>query len=282
MLTVLEIIKRTSEFLGAKGVASPRLNAELLIGHALGRNRMQLYLEFERPLTEAELAQLRPLVRRRAQHEPLQYIVGTQEFCGLKLKVDRRALIPRPETELLVELVLAWAAANPPAQRFLDLGTGTGAIALAVAQKVPEAKVVAGERSAAALALAAENAAAAGLAARVEFLASDWYAQIPPAAFDVIVSNPPYLSAVEVAETAVEVREFEPPEALAAADGGFKDLETVIDGAPRYLRRGGLLALETGIAQHPRLVERLSRLGFSGVESKPDLTGRDRFILAVW
>lgn len=282
MLTVLEIIKRTSEFLGAKDVASPRLNAELLIGHALGRNRMQLYLEFERPLTEAELAQLRPLVRRRAQHEPLQYIVGTQEFCGLKLKVDRRALIPRPETELLVELVLAWAVANPPAQQFLDLGTGTGAIALAVAQKVPEAKVVAGERSAAALALAAENAAAAGLAARVEFVASDWYAQIPPTAFDVIVSNPPYLSGAEVAETAVEVREFEPHEALAAEDGGFKDLETVIDGAPRYLRRGGLLALETGIAQHPRLVDRLSRLGFSGVESKPDLTGRDRFILAVW
>jgi release factor glutamine methyltransferase len=164
----------------------------------------------------------------------------------------------------------------------LDLGTGTGAIALAIAQKIPEAKVVAGERSAAALALAAENAAAAGLAARVEFVASDWYAQIPPAAFDVIVSNPPYLSAVEVAETAIEVREFEPCEALAAEDGGCKDLEIVINGAQRFLRRGGLLALETGIAQHPRLVDLLSRLGFSGVESKPDLTGRDRFILAVW
>lgn len=282
MLTVLEIIKRTSEFLGAKGVASPRLNAELLIGHALGRNRMQLYLEFERPLTEAELAQLRPLVRRRAQHEPLQYIVGTQEFCGLKLKVDRRALIPRPETELLVELTLAWAAANPATQQFLDLGTGTGAIALAIAQKFPEGRVVAVDRSAPALALAVENAAAVGVAARVEFIASDWYAQIPPATFDVIVSNPPYLSTAEVAETSPEVREFEPREALAAEDEGFKDLEAVIDGATRYLRRGGLLALETGIAHHPRLVDRLTRLGFSHVESKPDLTGRDRFILAVW
>src|SRR5436190_14621702 len=124
MLTVLEIIKRTTEFFSGKGIESPRLNAELLIGHALARKRMQLYLEFERPLTETELETIRPLVRRRAQHEPLQYILGETEFCGLKLKVDRRALIPRPETEQLVEQAQAACAHPPP--RILDLGTGSG------------------------------------------------------------------------------------------------------------------------------------------------------------
>src|SRR4051794_12863731 len=124
MHTVLEIIKRTTDFFAGKGIDSPRLNAELLIGHALGRKRMQLYLEFERPLAEAELETIRPLVRRRAQHEPLQYIVGETEFCGLKLKVDSRALIPRPETEQLVEkIVAAYTGAKPPT-RILDLGTG--------------------------------------------------------------------------------------------------------------------------------------------------------------
>src|SRR5215212_9505073 len=133
MLTVLEIIKRTTEFLAAKGIESPRLNAELLIGHALERKRMQLYMEFERPLSEAELEKIRPLVRRRAQREPMQYIVGETEFFGLKLKVDRRALIPRPETEQLVEHVVTARLSSPPV-RILDLGTGSGAIALALAQ----------------------------------------------------------------------------------------------------------------------------------------------------
>src|SRR5471032_555153 len=128
MLTVLEIVKKTTDFFAGKGIESARLNAELLVGHALGLTRMQLYLQFERPLGEAELEKIRPLVRRRGQREPLQYIVGQAEFHGVKLKVDRRALIPRPETELLVEMVCA-ACVTPPA-RALDLGTGSGAIAL--------------------------------------------------------------------------------------------------------------------------------------------------------
>src|SRR5438309_55337 len=124
MLTVLEVIKRTTEFFTGKGIDSPRLNAEMLIGHALGLKRMQLYLQFERPLGEPELALIRPLVRRRGLHEPVQYIIGETEFCGLRLKVDRRALIPRPETELLVEHAVA-ACATPPSTA-LDLGTGSG------------------------------------------------------------------------------------------------------------------------------------------------------------
>lgn len=279
MLTVLEIIKKTTDFFAGKGIESPRLNAELLIGHALGKKRMQLYLEFERPLAEPELEKIRPLVRRRAQHEPLQYIVGETEFFGLKLKVDRRGLIPRPETEQLVESVVKGSAPDTPT-RILDLGTGSGAIALALAQAIPAVTVVATDRSADALALARENAVSLGLESRVSFLQSDWFAGIPAERFDVVVSNPPYLTEAETAQTLPEVRGFEPTEALTAADEGLADLKRIIAEAPAYLRSGGLLALETGIAHHERLLALLQAAGFERGESKQDLTGRDRFVLA--
>ncbi len=281
MLTVLDIIKRSTEFLAGRGVEAPRLNAEVLIGHALGRKRLQLYMEFERPLAETELALIRPLMRRRSLREPLQYIVGQIEFGGGSVKVDRRALIPRPETEMLVELVLAWAQGNPPVDRILDLGTGTGAIALAVARALPGSAVIATDLDPEALALARENIELSGLGHRVETLQSDWFASVPPSRFDIVVSNPPYLSCKETEETAPEVRQFEPARALTAGDDGFADLERIIADSPRYLRPGGLLALETGISQHPRLVEALQNAGFGKVESKFDLTGRNRFILAV-
>jgi release factor glutamine methyltransferase len=278
MLTVLEIIKRTTEFFAGKGIESPRLNAELIIGHALARKRMQLYLEFERPLTEAELEIIRPLVRRRAQHEPVQYILGETEFYGLKLKVDRRVLIPRPETEHLVEQVQA-ACTTPPA-RILDLGTGSGAIALALALAFPAAEITATDTSEDALALARDNAGLCGLAERVTFVNSDWFAQIAAPPFELIVSNPPYLTAVETAETAPEVRNFEPVQALTSGDDGVADLARIIADAPRFLAGGGLLALETGIAQHERLLGLLGAAGFLRTESRRDLTGRDRFVLA--
>jgi release factor glutamine methyltransferase len=280
MFTVLEIIKRTTEFLASRGVESPRLNAELLIGHALERKRMQLYLEFERLLTEAELERVRPLVRRRAQREPLQYIVGETEFCGLRLAVDRRALIPRPETELLVELVRR-ARGDAPSARILDLGTGSGAIALALAAAYPAAVVVAVDCNPDALELARSNATRTGLAARVTWLASDWFEAVPAGVYDVVVANPPYLTAEETDRTAPEVRDFEPRSALAAGDEGCADLVRIITAAPGYLAAGGLLALETGIAQHARLLPLAREAGFSQVESHPDLTGRERFVLAV-
>lgn len=280
MLTVLEIIKRTTDFFASKGVESPRLNAELLIGHALGLKRMQLYLQFERPLTEPELEKIRPFVRRRAQREPMQYIVGETEFAGLKLKVDRRALIPRPETELLVELVMTARAEKPPA-RILDLGTGTGAIALALGHAFQQASVVGAELSDEALALARENGTTTGLQERVQFVKSRWFDALPAdLPFDVIVSNPPYLSAVETAQTAPEVRDFEPTAALTSGDDGMADLREILATAPRFLAPDGLLALETGIAQHAKLLEIAAQAGFKRTESRKDLTGRDRFVLA--
>ncbi|MDO8545141.1 MAG: peptide chain release factor N(5)-glutamine methyltransferase [Opitutaceae bacterium] len=278
MLTVLEIIKKTTEFFAGKGIESPRLNAELLIGHALGLKRMQLYLQFERPLAEPELEKIRPLVRRRAQHEPVQYIVGETEFCGLKLKVDRRALIPRPETEQLVEHVVA-ACSVPPA-RILDLGTGTGAIALALARAFPSAMVTASDVSEDALVLARENAAATGLAERVTFVCSNWFAAVPAGPFEVVVSNPPYLSAGETAAAPAEVRAFEPATALTAGEDGLTALRHIIGESPRFLAAGGMLALETGIAHHEELIRSATAAGFSRAESLRDLTGRDRFVIA--
>lgn len=279
MLTVLEIIKRTTEFFEKRGVESARLNAELLIGQALSLKRMQLYLQFERPLTEAELEKIRPLVKRRGSREPLQYILGETEFAGLKLKVDRRALIPRPETEYLVEL-LAGKLANPPAA-ILDLGTGTGALALALAAKHPGARVTAVDKNPEALALATENAATLNLSARLRFLDSDWFSKLSPEErFDLIVANPPYLTEAEVKEAAPEVREHEPHSALVAAGEGQADLEHILQHARAFLNTGGLIACETGIAHHTRLCGLANQCGYTRTESLRDLTGRDRYLLA--
>jgi release factor glutamine methyltransferase len=276
MLTVLEVIKKTTEFFSRKGIESSRLNAEVLIGHALGLKRMQLYLQFERPLTETELEGIRGLVRRRGLHEPLQYIVGETEFHGLRLRVDPRVLIPRPETEQLLEIVITQCP-QPPG-RVLDLGTGSGAIALALAQAFPTAEVVAVDVDAAALGLARENAAATGLSERVAFIESNWFEQAPHGPYDLIVANPPYLSAREVEEAPSEVRDFEPHRALAAESDGLADLRTIITAGRRYLAPAGLLALETGINQHAMLIDLMTGNGYSHAESRRDLSGRDRFI----
>lgn len=278
MLTVLEIIKRSTDFLAKHGVEHPRLNAEHLVGHALGLKRMQLYLQFERPLAETELAKIRPLLKRRSEREPLQYIVGSTEFAGVTLKVDRRALIPRPETELVVEAVRGRCAVPPTS--ILDLGTGSGALALALAKQFPEARVTAVDVSSEALALARENATALGLDGRVTFIESNWFSAIAPdAKFDLIVANPPYLSDAEVKETAPEVKDFEPPSALSSGATGLEALAIIIRDARARLAPGAWLICETGIAQHAALLEQMRAAGYAAVESRKDLTGRDRFVL---
>ena len=298
MLSILEIIKKTTDFFAAKGVESPRHDAEMLVGHALGLKRMQLYLQFERLLTEPELAKIRPLVRRRSAREPLQHITGEIEWGGIKLKTDSRALIPRPETELLFELALEAAknsgngggdgSAPGAPLKILDLGSGSGALALALANACAGARVTAVDSSDGALALARENAAAleasadgTGIAERVVFLKSDWFAALDPSeTFDLIISNPPYLTEAEVAEAAPEVRQHEPRAALVAGGNGCADLLRIIAAAPARLNENGLLALETGIAQHPALLAACAAAGFARRESRKDLTGRDRFVFA--
>ncbi len=279
MHSVLEIIRKTTDFLASKGVDNARFNSEVIIGHALGLKRMQLYMQFERFLTEPELEKVRPLVRRRSLREPLAYVVGDTDFFGLKIRCDRRALIPRPETEELVEHVLSQVADKAAPLCILDLGTGTGCIALALATALPNATVHAVDASADALALAAENAASLALAARVTFHNSDWYAQLEAGLrFDLIVSNPPYLTEQESAEAMPEVRQHEPRSALVAPEAGTADLRRIISGAATFLQPGGLLALETGIAQHAALLALMQSAGFADARSLQDLSKRDRFL----
>lgn len=278
-LSLLEIIQKTTDFFTAKGVESARLNAELLVGHALGLKRMQIYLQFERVLTEPELEKIRPLVKRRSQREPLQYIIGETEWSGLKLKVDRRALIPRPETELLIEMIVGHF--TEPPLRILDLGTGSGAIALALAARYEGAALTAVDASEEALELAKENARALAVAERVALVRSNWYESVMrDEPYDLIVANPPYLTAEETAAAEPEVRLHEPLAALTANEGGLADLRVIIAGAPHYLRPGGLLAVETGIAQHADLARLMAAAGLTEVESRRDLTERDRFMFA--
>lgn len=277
MLTLLEIIQRTTAFFKKAGIATARLDAELILAEVLGLSRMQLYQQFERPLAEHELEKVRPLVKRRAGREPLQHILGWVEFFGLRIKADRRALIPRPETEELVDLL---SRRRPAPASILELGTGSGALALGLARAFLEAHVTAVERSPEALALACENAVANGLAERVVFLEGDWFEPLEAGArFDWIVANPPYLTVEEWETAQPEVRDHEPREALVAGDAGRADLERIIAGAPGHLTPGGLLALETGIEQHARLKESALGAGFGKVDSLRDMSGRERFLL---
>lgn len=279
MQSLLDILQKTTAFFQQKGVPQARLDAELIIAHVLGCRRLDLYLQFDRLLSEDELAAMRPLVARRGKREPLQHILGEAHFHGLVLKADARALIPRPETEELVELLVELFGKTPPAT-VCDLGTGTGAIALALAAAFPAAQVTAVDASPDALALARENAATAGLAERVRFVESDWLAALGGERFSLLVSNPPYLTDEEWEQAEPEVRTWEPRSALTAGADGLDDYRQILAAAPAHLKPGGWLALETGSAQHAALAELAETAGFAQSEGRKDLSGRERFFLA--
>ncbi|MBT3482387.1 MAG: peptide chain release factor N(5)-glutamine methyltransferase [Opitutales bacterium] len=281
-LTVLDVVRKSTDFLDKKGVESPRLNAEWLIAHALGLGRMDLYLQFDRPLIGEELEQMRALVARRGKREPLQYIQGQAQFHDLMLKCDTRALIPRPETEQLVEFVKDSGLEIDQNLRILDLGTGTGAIALALAMNFPRARIVATDASQNALDLASENALLCGLQNRVEFRLSNWFGSLGgEKRFDLIVSNPPYLTDEEFAEAESEVKDFEPESALVANDEGMADLRVIISGSYPLLEKSGTLWLETGIAQREALLGSCREVGYADSEGLDDWSGRPRFIRAI-
>ncbi|HSH94056.1 MAG TPA: peptide chain release factor N(5)-glutamine methyltransferase, partial [Roseimicrobium sp.] len=219
-MTVLDVIQKSTEFLTRKGVESPRLQVELLLGHILKLPRLRLYLEHDRELTPPQVDQLRELVKRRGQREPLQHIVGTTSFCGRDFIVNKDVLIPRPETELLAEYAWKWLGSRPgTAPRVLDFGTGSGCLAVTMALQVPKASVTAIDLSAPALAVARSNAAKLGAGERVEFREGDGFSALAAGApaFDLIISNPPYIEAAEIATLEPEVRDFDPRTAL---DGG--------------------------------------------------------------
>jgi release factor glutamine methyltransferase len=283
---VLDLTRKAAAVFRERGFENARLESELLLAGVLGVRRLDLYLQHERPLSAGELQRYRDAVRRRLRHEPLQYVLGTAAFRTLELRVDRRALIPRPETEVLVGAVLAWAAARQgqglPAASVLDIGTGSGAIALSLAAEGAFARIVATDVSPDALQLARENAGRCGLADRVEFRCGPLFGAVEAGErFAVIVSNPPYVAEPDRATLAPEVREHEPELALFAGADGLAVIEDLIAVAPVYMEAGGLLALEIGSGQADAVLE-LARGGGAWTAERivQDLAGRPRFMLA--
>ena len=318
-MTVLEAIQKSTDFLAKKGVESPRLQTELLLAHLLKLPRMKLYLNFERGLTPAETDTLRELIRRRGQREPLQQITGSASFCGLEIAVNCRALVPRPETELLAEC--GWEFLNGEGGRAgdpnsgtatrrrprvdtpaaLDLGTGTGCIAIALAVKCQAAKIVATDISTDALALATENAARHSVGERIEFLQGDGFAALqnvgqasslspskkiaetggrPVLQFDLIISNPPYIPSAEIATLQPEVRDFDPRSALDGGTDGLDFFRRIALHAAVFLKQDGRLMLEFGDGQ----AEAIRKI-FEGekwiVEAvKDDYSHRPRILIA--
>jgi release factor glutamine methyltransferase len=275
-LPLLEVLRGAESYLSARGVENPRLNAEHLLAHTLGLKRMELYLQFDRPLGENERAPLRDLVKRRGAREPLQHLLGTVDFHGRTFASDRRALVPRPETEQLVEITLE-IAQSKSSSAILDIGTGSGVIALTLALELPSAMIEATDLSPDALALAAENAARLGATERVRFQQADL---LPPGAtkFDLIIANLPYIPAAEIETLSPEVRH----DPLSALDGGPDGLDLIrrlIESAPDRLNHGGALLLEIGAGQSAAVEELLASRKFRDISLRSDYQDIPRFAL---
>jgi release factor glutamine methyltransferase len=272
-VTVRDALARAAADLRDRGVESPDNDAELLLAHVLGASRAELALERPRRLTAGEREAFDALVERRGRREPLAYVLGEWDFRGLTLRTDRRALVPRPETEMLVERCLELLAPLP-APRVLDVGTGSGAIALAIADEHPGASVVALDSSSDALELALENLRETGLGDRVRMLEWDLAGGLPAGPYDLVVANPPYVAADEIATLVPEVRDWEPRGAIVDAGQG----EAVARSALPVLSPGGSLVLEThGNGARP-VADLLLKLGFAGVTISRDLAGRQRIV----
>lgn len=275
-MTVLEVLQASTEFLKKREVENPRLNAEHLLAYMLGRTRMELYLEFERKLSDPELDELRNLVKRRSQGEPLQHLLGTVEFCGHIFKIDKRAMVPRPETEELVELL----ASNTEHQTssILDVGTGSGVIALSLAAQFPDAEITAIDISDDALALARENAEKLGFTERVSFQKSNLFEKISER-FDLIAANLPYIGMQDRPSLSREVL-HDPEIALFGGERGDELIRELINQATAHLNPNGSLALEIGLGQAEELEKLLRQKNFHDIETKKDYSGIPRFLFA--
>jgi len=273
--TLGEVLRLSTAHLERHGSPTARLDAELLIGHALDLGRVELYTGFERPLGDDELATCRELIARRAKREPVAYILGRWGFRGLDVDVDRRVLVPRPETELVVDrcLALLEGAAGPAV---LDVGTGSGAIALALASEVPGAAVCGCDLSEDALEVARANGVRLGL--DVEWVASDLVDGLGARRFDLVVSNPPYVAAAEIDGLEPEVRDWEPRGATVAGETGLEVVERLVAAAPGALEPGGALVLEVGAGQAGAASALMDAAGFGGVERERDHAGIERIV----
>jgi release factor glutamine methyltransferase len=275
-MTVLEVLRSSTDYFKKRQIDHARLNAEHLLAHALGRKRIELYLEFERPLGETELAPLRELVKRRGEGEPLQHLLGTAEFCSHTFLCDQRGMVPRPETEELVEFLKS--EIRNPKSKIVDVGTGSGVIGLSLAAKFTEAEVYAVDVSDDALALARENAARLGLGERVHFVKGDLLGNFSER-FDLIVANLPYVSVQDRQSLSREVLR-DPEVALFGGERGDELVRELIGQAPGHLEPNGLLALEIGLGQSDGLAQLLAQKNYHDIEAKRDYQGIPRFLFA--
>jgi release factor glutamine methyltransferase len=278
-VTVLELIQNTTAFFQRKGVESPRLSIEHLLAEALGKRRLDLYLDYDQRLPEQILEPLRDKVRRRSEGEPLQHLLGSWEFFGRRFKTDRRALIPRPETERLAELILNQIpASTSPATRLADVGTGSGVLAITLALERPGLEVVATDLFADTLALARENAGVYDVDGRIAWLQTDLLSEIDND-FDFLVANLPYVPSAEIAKLSREVQH----DPLLALDGGEDGLDVIrrfVGQAPSRLKPEGRVYLEIGISQSGGVVDILQKEKFSDISVEKDYQGVDRFVIA--
>jgi release factor glutamine methyltransferase len=275
--TVRALLTWAREWLAAKGVESPRLDAELLLSHALGCSRTKLYVDFDKPLSAEELARVKPLLQRRARREPVAYILRAREFYGRPFRVGQGVFIPRPETELLVQLALE---AVPAEARVLDLCAGSGAIGVSIAAELPGARADLVERSPEAAAAARENAQALA-PGRVRVFEGDLFAALPePVLYQAVVANPPYVAEQDRARLAPEIVGHEPSGALFAAEGGLEVIRRIVAGAGAWLAPGGFFGTEIDPALAAKVCDLCAGAGFAAVRVVKDLAGLDRHVVA--
>lgn len=277
--TIGRILKWTEQYFKGNGIESPRLDAEVLLSHILGRERIYLYVHFDEPLEPAELARYREAIKQRVQRVPVAYIIGEKEFMGLTFKVTADTLVPRPDTEILVQAAVERLRARGETPRFADIGTGSGAICLSILHFLPKAQADTVDISPAARAVAEENAAALEVADRVTFHTGDLLAPLAGQCYDAILSNPPYIPDGDIAALAPEVRLKEPRTALAGGKDGLDFYRRLTADAPAHLKDGGFLAVEVGIHQAAP-VAALAVPAFSRTEILKDYAGIERVVIA--
>lgn len=282
--TVLSLLKKATEFFSEKGVSEAKRSAEHLLAHALGQKRIQLYLRFDQPVSDDELALFRSFVRRRLANEPVQYIVGSTEFYGMEFELSPDVLIPRPETEHLVEAVVDWARAHDRASslRLLDIGTGSGCIPIAIAAQLPTCTCTALDVSEAALNIARRNASRHGVEDRINFLSHDILNGSLPVEtqFDIVVSNPPYVAEADIAELQPEIRLHEPMVAITDNGDGLTFYRRIAGTAAALLAPGGLLAVEIGYGQSAAVQDIFFRSHISVTNIIHDYSGIERVLIA--
>ena len=278
MIALVEVLQKSAALFKEKGIDSPRLDAELIVGSVLELDRVALYLQHDRPLAEQEVDRIRGLVRRRARREPLAYVLGHREFWSMDLVVRPGVLVPRPDTETLVEAALELV---PEGERFFvaDVGTGSGAVALAIAKERPEARVFATDIADEALRVAKENATRLGLESRVAFLKGPLLDPIPAdRPIDLIVSNPPYIPTDDIAGLMPDVRDYEPRVALDGGADGLDVIRALVSAAARA-RRG--IAIEVGAGQAETVSALVRKAGFPEVRTRKDLAGIGRVVVGM-